>query len=309
MSKTNLLTRPLACTALAATLFGTAAVALPRYSDWTAPASAEALPGSSPALNTAAVDGCVSLTRDGRTIYFNSNRGGNQDLYRATRETVADGFGNPDKLPAPVNTAADEFCPTIAAGGRLYFSRASASDPGDLMVARERQGGDWDEPVTLGAGINSPLMDEAADFFEDAAGNAVMVFSRRQANGLGGKLFQSVNGGAAALMGGGVASAGSDNRPSVTRNGLTVYFDSTRPGGKGGPDLYVATRESTEKDFGPATALSALNSPAFDARAAISFDESELFFSSSRTGSESALPDIWRTARERAAPGPKVVTF
>lgn len=294
---------------LAATLLGgSAALALPPYSDWSTPRSAEALPGSSPSLNTASVDGCVSLSRDGRTIYFNSNRSGNQDIYRATRDNVETGFGNPERLADTVNTAADEFCPTITVNNRLYFSRASSADPGDLLVTRERQGGDWDEPANLGAAINSPLMDEAADFFEDAAGNRVMVFSRRNGNGTGGKLYQSVNGAQAVQMNGGVASPASDNRPNISRDGLTIYFDSTRPGGLGGVDLYVATRSGTDEDFGAATALTALNSAAFDARPSLSWDGSELFFSSGRPGSESLAPDIWRTARERTT-GPKVVKF
>lgn len=292
----------------AAILCSTAAIALPPMGDWSAPTSIEALPGSSKALNTPGVDGCVTLSRDGLTIYFNSNRDGSQDIFRAVRDSRDAGFGAPEKLPATINTDADEFCPTATINGRLYFSRNRTGDPGDLYRTRERQDGEWDEPETLGDGINTPLMEEAADFFEDEGGASVMVFSRRALNGTGGKLYQSVNGAAATRMGGGVSSGGSDNRPSVTRDGLTIYFDSTRPGGLGGPDLYVASRASTADDFGPATALTALNSPAFDARPELSFDGSELFFSSSRTGSESTAPDIWHTNRERAA-GPKVIKF
>lgn len=300
-----------ALTALAASgvLVAANAQAGPGFGDWTAPASIESLPGSAHNVNTPAVDGCVTQSRDGLTIYFNSNRTGNQDLYRATRPDTDSGFGAPERLPSEINTSADEFCPTITVSGRLYFSRASATDPGNLMVTRERQDGSWDDPVMLGANINSPLMDESATFFENEAGQSVMLFSRRRPDGSGGKIFQSVNGGAAEQMGGGLASAGSDNRPNVTRDGLRIYFDSVRPGGLGGPDLYTATRDSTDQPFGPATALAALNSPAFDARPSLSFDGSQLLFSSARTGSKSAAPDIWFTERDRSHPGPKVISF
>jgi Tol biopolymer transport system component len=61
--------------------------------------------------------------------------------------------------------------------------------------------------------------------------------------------------------------------------------------------------------FGPAKHLSSLNSPAFDARPGISWDGRELIFSSNRSGSESAAPDIWITSREKSRGGPKIITF
>lgn len=286
---------------------GSAALALPGFGGWSQPASVEALPLSATSLNTPAVDGCVSLSRNGLVLYFNSNRSGNQDLYRATRPSTADGFGAPERLPDGINTAADEFCPTIAAGNRLYFSRSRPGDPGDLMVSREGPDG-WDAPEALGGGINGPMMEESAAFYEDATGAAVMLFSRRLGDGSGGQILASIDGGAPALVEGGPNGPASDNRPSITHDGLTLYFDSNRPGGLGGPDLWAANRASTADPFGPAEPLTALNSPGFDARPALSWDADELLFSSNRTGSESAAPDIWRTERSRQR-GPKVIEF
>lgn len=286
---------------------GTIALALPRFGEWSPPVSAETLPQSATSLNTPAVDGCVSLSRDGLQLFFNSNRAGNQDIYVASRDDRDLGFGAPVRLPAPINTAADEFCPTSGLGNRLTFTRAGA-DPGDLYVSHEGPGG-WSEPEPLGAAINSSLMEESASFFEDEAGNQVMLFSRRQANGAGGTIMASVEGGPATALTGGPDSTASDNRPSVTHDGLTLFFDSTRSGTLGGPDLWVATRSSTADAFGPATHLITLSSPGFDARPSISWDGQELLFSSNRTGSESAAPDIWWTGRGKAPSGPKIITF
>jgi WD40-like Beta Propeller Repeat len=288
-------------------LFGAAALALPNFTDWSSPASIESLPGSAGSLNTPAVDGCVSLSRDGLVMFFNSNRAGNQDIYMARRADTGAGFGTPARLPEPINSAADEFCPTVALGNRLYFSRASEGDPGDLFVSHEGPDG-WSEPTPLGAEINSPLMEESATFFEDEQGNPVMLFSRRQASGAGGTIFGSISGQSPVPIAGGPDSLASDNRPGITHDGLSLYFDSTRPGGLGGPDLWVATRASTADEFGPASHLRALSSPGLDARPSISWDGSELFFSSNRTGSESAAPDIWQVSRSKKS-GPKTVTF
>ena len=51
--------------------------------------------------------------------------------------------------------------------------------------------------------------------------------------------------------------------------------------------------------FGSASHLGSLNSSGFDARPTISWDGTQLYFSSNRAGSESPAPDIWVTERSR----------
>lgn len=290
--------RPVAWAASLIALATATAVTAKNWDDWSGPFSLESLPGSSSAVNTPAVDGCASHSQDGLTIIFNSNRSGaDQDLYMATRSSTSEGFGTPVRLPAPVNTSANEACPTIATGNRLYFS-SDRDDPGyDIYVTKRGPNG-WSAPVNLGPNINTPgRLDEAASFYEDG-GNEVMLFSSRQSGGAGdGNIYQSVNRGPKSLVAGGPNSSASDNRPSITRDGLTIFFDSTRTGSLGGPDLYYATRSSTSQPFGAAIHLQNLSSPAFDARPVISKDGSFLTFSSARTGSESPAPDVWFAMR------------
>jgi len=273
------------------------AVAAKNWDNWSAAANLESLPGSSSAVNTAAVDGCASHSPDGLTIAFNSSRGGNQDIYMASRESTAEGFGAPVALPAPVNGTSNEACPTIANGHRLYFS-SDRDDPAyDLYVSRLGADG-WSAPVNLGPDINQPgWLDEAVDLFEDEDGNEVMIFTRRLPNGTQGKIYQSVNGAPATFVQGGPHSSASDARGSVTNDGLTIFWDSTRTGTLGGPDIYYATRSSTSQPFGTAVHLVQLSSPAFEARPYISKDGTFLTFSSARSGSESAAPDVWYSER------------
>ena len=274
-------------------------IAAKNWDSWSAPANIETLPGSSSALNTPAVDGCASHSPDGLTLAFTSNRGGNFKIYMATRSSTSEGFGAPQLVPAPVNTSANNSCPTIANGKRLYFS-SDRDDPAyDLYVTRLGPDG-WSEPENLGDNINRPgWHDETATFYEDDEGREVMLFSSRLLSGAEGKIYRSVNGGPASLIAGGPHSSASDNRPSVTRDGLTIFFDSTRSGGLGGPDLYYATRSNTSEPFGTAIHLQQLSSPAFDARPVISKDGTFLTFSSARSGSESPAPDIWFATREK----------
>lgn len=294
-----------------ATITG-AAAALPMLGDpdlllghWRAPANLATLPGASAAISTPAVDGCASLSPDKLTIAFTSNRTGNFDLYMATRRNTAVGFGTPVALPASINTAADEACPTIVGDGRLYFS-SNRDDPAyDIYVTRRVAGG-WTTPVHLGANINTPgRLDETAALYRVGI-HEVMLFSSRNLDGSDGRIYQSIDGGPKSLVQGG-PNAGigvwSNNRPSITPDGRTIYFDSVRPGGigvtaqGGAPDLYYATRPLPFGPFGPAIHLTALSGPGFDARPFISADGKMLTFSSGRAGNPSPAPDIWFTTR------------
>ena len=286
--------------ATAAAIAYASAAAAKNWDEWSAPVNLETLPGSSASVNTPAVDGCASHSPDGLSIVFNSNRAGNQDLYMATRSSTDEGFGTPERLPEPVNSSANDACATIANGHRLYFS-SDRDDPSyDIYVSKRGPNG-WSEPENLGANSNTPgWLDETATFYEDTNGDQVMIFSSRQAGGSGdGNIYQSVNGAPKSLVAGGVNSSASDNRPSVTRDGLTIFFDSTRSGGLGGPDLYYATRLRTSDPFGTAIHLSGLSSSVFDARPYVSKEGSFITFSSQRPGGESAAPDIWYATREK----------
>src|SRR5881409_3459668 len=80
--------------------------------------------GNSSELNTTSLDGCPILSPDGRSVFLASNRPGGHgglDIWVARRESVDEPFGAPENLPAPVNSAADDFCPTPLRGARLFF--------------------------------------------------------------------------------------------------------------------------------------------------------------------------------------------
>ena len=284
---------------LATALFATPAAAMPPFGDWSDPANLASLPGSGAGISTPAVDGCASLSPDGLSIAFTSNRTGNFDIYIATRSSKSAAFGAAVRLPAPINTSADEACPTLAQGNRLFFSSDAQDDAYDLYVSH-RVGGGWSTPTRLGANINQPgWLEESAAIFEDGD-REVMLFSIRRPDGSEGKIYQSIDGGPASLVAGGPHSSASDNRPSITHDGLTVFYDSDRYGTLGGPDLYYSTRSSTSVPFGPAIHLQDLSSDGFEARPFISWDGTMLTFSSARAGNPSPAPDIWFATREKA---------
>lgn len=87
-----------------------------------------------------------------------------------------------------------------------------------------------------------------------------------------------------------LSTTGDEGRAVVSDDGKLVIFASTRDGGQGSQDLWLATRAGGGGDdalgeLDPAINLSELNSPALDVDPFLTADERELFFSSNRNGS------------------------
>jgi hypothetical protein len=92
-------------------------------------------------------------------------------------------------------------------------------------------------------------------------------------------------------LGPNVNSASNEWDPRLSRDGLSLYFSSDRPGGVGGSeDIWVTTRPSLTSPFAPAVNLGpAVNSSAADGGPQISADNRTLLFTSFRGGG----PDYW----------------
>ena len=89
-----------------------------------------------------------------------------------------------------------------------------------------------------------------------------------------------------------------DSGAALSKDGLALYFTSTRPGGFGGEDLWVTQRASTDDSFGLPVNLGALiNTEAADRNPSLSRDGHWLFFASARSGGFGNL-DLWAAYRE-----------
>jgi len=95
-----------------------------------------------------------------------------------------------------------------------------------------------------------------------------------------------------------VNSSAWDSDPIVLADGLSLFFDSTRPGGYGNLDVWVTTRETVQDPWGqPVNLGPPINSAADEASGDISPDGLEFYFISNRSGG-SGGHDIWVTTRE-----------
>jgi WD40 repeat protein len=106
-------------------------------------------------------------------------------------------------------------------------------------------------------------------------------------------------------VGGPVNTDSNDTYAIFSRDELTIYFTSDRPGGLGGDDLWFATRESVESPWGQPQNLNdvsraPINTDAADSLAVLSSDEHVMFFHSTRPGGcgpAILTGDIWMTRR------------
>jgi WD40-like Beta Propeller Repeat len=99
-----------------------------------------------------------------------------------------------------------------------------------------------------------------------------------------------------------INTPGFEGGPSLSADGLELYFVSDRPGALGGPgdqDIYVASRQSVNSAWGaPARVPPPISSPFFDITPTISLDGLTLYFASNRPGPFSPpWPDLWVSHR------------
>ncbi len=112
------------------------------------------------AVNSAEWESQPSLSADGRTLYFVSDRRGGQgrrDIWVSTLNDK-DEWTRAKNLGKPVNTVYDEISPFIHVNNRtLYFASNGLTGFGgyDIFSSERDTAAAWTEPVNLGAPINT----------------------------------------------------------------------------------------------------------------------------------------------------------
>ncbi|MFZ5554098.1 MAG: hypothetical protein ACOZCO_13360 [Bacteroidota bacterium] len=140
-------------------------------------------------INTDSWETHVTLTADGNTLYFVSDRPGGlggRDIYRCVKLPNGQ-WSKALNVGAPINTPQDEDAPFISAGGKyLYFSSNSDKSMGgfDVFVSEFKEDGTFNEPTPIGVPINST--DDDVFFITNASGKRGYFSSFRE-DGLGDK--------------------------------------------------------------------------------------------------------------------------
>jgi hypothetical protein len=281
-----------------------------RLSAWGPAMHLSSVPGTSPELNTAALEGCPIQSPDGLSLYLASDRQGGLgglDIWVAHRDRADAPWGAPVNVGAPINSDANDFCPTPVRGNGLYFvsTRAGGCGGADIYFAWNNPVHGWGEPEHLlcaeDGGPNSAANAAAPAYFE-AAGREFLYFSSgpnihvsERAGGVWGPATPVVE----------LNTAANDLRPNVREDGLEILFDSDRTGGHGGFDIYTATRSSVDSAWATPVNLGPnVNTEHAETRAAFSWDARTLVFGSNRPGG-AGLSDLYVTTRDKVSGRPR----
>ena len=98
-------------------------------------------------------------------------------------------------------------------------------------------------------------------------------------------------------LGPSINSAFNDAAPALSKDGLSLYFTSGRPGGMGGNDIWVSQRSSREDPWSEPVNLGPTVNTAFNEDApSFSRDMHTMYFNSDRPGGF-GLRDIWISER------------
>ncbi len=196
-------------------------------------------------------------------------------------------------------------CPNLSADGlELYFAsyRSGGYGDADLWVStRAGKEDPWGEPTNLGAKINSSGTEWFSTISQDGLS---LYFCSTRPDGFGGadlwlttRRAKGDDWGTPVNLGSTINSAADEHQPSLSPDGCTLLWCSSRLGGRGGIDIWMAKRTTKNDPWGAAEDLGApVNSEADDARPNLSSDGLALFFRSSRPGTFGG-PDLWLTTR------------
>ncbi len=271
-----------------------------------------------PVVNSSSNEQNATLARDGLSLYFSSNRPGGSgplDIWVSQRactdpEDAACAWEAPVILGPVINGSGADFAPNLSIDGHLLFFSSVRPDGfggPDIYLSHRADPTDdfgWEPAVNLGPDVNTATADNAPMYLQSAEDGVTNLYFNRGMNAL-----QQADIFAAAVTREGVtlgpaAPVSELNVPNANDAAVTVRVDgkelmfwSTRPGGLGGADLWLSTRQTVHDSWSPPVNLPApLNSSSDDVTPSLSFDGRTLIFASNRPGG-SGGNDIYMSTR------------
>ncbi len=195
-----------------------------------------------------------------------------------------------------INTEAEEYWPSLnAEANELVFTRLITKDKEGEKIAYPQEdfyyslsdSGRWHKAKPLGPPVNTEENEGAQTLSAD--GRLLIFTGCGRGDGIGScDLYISVNkDGKWTLpvnMGEPVNSGAWESQPSLSADGETLYFVSSRKGGKGNMDIWKAEKTGASPDgvpqFGNVTNVAELNTPGNDLSPFIHADGKTFYFAS-----------------------------
>lgn len=298
---------------LAAVMAISGAAAAVAFGPWGVAESIETFgAGANENFNTDSTEGCPFISPDGKAFFIASNRAGGLgglDIWVSTRTSENEPWSEPVNVGAPINTAANDFCPTIGRDGKTFFFASNRAGHcgetanADLYTTRLDKDFHARSVMHLGCVVNS-AWDEHSPFPAEIAGQGPVLFysSARPFDELDAAgdhdVYYSPRVGGVYLAGVALSeinTTANEGQPNVRRDGMELFFWSDRVGGQGASDIYSSSKQSplgpweTPVNLGPD-----VNSAFGETRPSLSWDGTTLYFGSTRVGGQS---DVYVTVR------------
>jgi len=154
-------------------------------------------------------------------------------------DKTENGWSEPRNLGKPVNGDAQEWFPTLASDGTLYFGSSRAGGRGATDIYRSQFiNGNYQEPENLGSAINTEFDEYEPLIAPDQSFLIFMAASRPDCNSRSGDLFVSYRKDRswtkATNLGNQINSPREEYSPVISPDGKYFFFASTR--GRTPPD-------------------------------------------------------------------------
>jgi hypothetical protein len=237
-----------------------------------------------PDVNTATfTEWAPTLSADQLTLMFASNRGGDYDLYMATRASATDAFALPVGQAA-LNTTAEDSDPALTPDARtVYFTNTTL---GASHLYRSKRStstsSDWSAPVLV------PETASGVIFGPGVSADGTELFYEDQS-----RITRATVSGDQITVVGPVVELGLDvGFVTLTADGLTMYFEQYF--GPGSTDILVATRPAIGQPFATPVPFTELQTAGLEDDPDISRDGTRFVFASDRGG---AGEDIYEMTR------------
>ena len=199
-----------------------------------------------PQINTAAAEFCPSPARGNRFFFVRRLSATDTDIYVVKHGPK--GFGTPQRLATgenAINSPYEEWSPSWfeAPDGRefLYFASTRRGHPAQEIYYSV----DFGNAQLAPGGTDSSASDARPNVSRDGL---EIVWDSTRAGSQGTDIWTATRSsvdspwGAAVHLGNGINSAGNESRPSLSWDGTTLMFGSTRAGVEGSADIFMSKR-------------------------------------------------------------------
>jgi hypothetical protein len=266
-----------------------------------------------PNVNSADFETTAGISVDGLSLYSVRNR---VELWLSTRASEQDpwdaalylGSLMPDEISTTAASIGFLAGVTPADGLEAYYAAVLPGGFGNddvWVMSRQSTADAWGPLVNLGPPVNTQYNEHFACVSPDGLelyfggytgeharpggyGVSDLWVSRRASRE--DSWTEPIN------LGSTINSAYTDARPTMSPDGLLLFFDSSRPGGFGSLDLYVTTRATLSHPWREPVNLGPhVNTPAIEESARISADGRTLYWDSPRPGGNGDN-DLWQAA-------------